>query len=61
MLENYIKHYEDVFYIKVKITPKSKINEVFSVLDDWTVKIRIKNQEKNDLQIKNCYLFYQKF
>lgn len=28
--------------IKVKITPKSSKNELFSVLDDWTLKIRIK-------------------
>lgn len=29
-------------YLRVKVTPKQPKNEFFWVLDDWTLKIRIK-------------------
>ena len=34
-------------FIKVKITPKSPKNEVFWILEDWTIKIKINKIAEN--------------
>jgi uncharacterized protein (TIGR00251 family) len=39
---DYIKLDGDTWLCKIKVTPKQPKTEIFSVLDDWTVKIRLK-------------------
>jgi len=41
-LKDYINFENNIWIAKIKITPKSNKNEFFSVLDDWTLKVRIK-------------------
>lgn len=40
-IREYIRLDWNIWLIKVKITPKQPKNDFFSVLDDWTLKIRI--------------------
>ena len=42
-LKDYIKIENNNAYIKVKVIPKSRESWFFSVMDDWTLKIRIKS------------------
>jgi len=42
-IKNYISINWNKWYLRVKITPKSKITEIFNVLDDNTLKIRVKS------------------
>lgn len=41
-IKHYIKIEDKISLFKIKIIPKQPRNEFFSVLDDWTLKIRIK-------------------
>ena len=43
ILNDFIKKDWNKWYLRVKITPKSIKTEIFSVLEDNTVKIRIKS------------------
>lgn len=44
-------------FLKVKITPKSAKNELFSILDDGTLKIRIKAVPENNKANKELISF----
>jgi uncharacterized protein (TIGR00251 family) len=46
-LKEYIKFENNIWFAKIKVTPKSSKSEFFSVLDDWTLKIRIKAVPEN--------------
>jgi len=46
-LKDYINFEKNVWFAKFKITPKSNKNEFFSVLSDWTLKVRIKAVPEN--------------
>ena len=46
-LKDYIKFEDNIWIVKFKITPKSNKNEFFSILDDWTLKVRIKAVPEN--------------
>jgi len=41
-IQDYIHFKNNVWFAKCKITPKAHKNELFSVLDDGTLKVRIK-------------------
>ena len=41
-IKNYITRDGNKWYLRVKVTPKSPKTEVFAVLDDDTVKIRLR-------------------
>lgn len=41
-IKDYLQQYEKIAYLKIKVVPKSVKNEFFNVMDDWTLKIRIK-------------------
>jgi uncharacterized protein (TIGR00251 family) len=42
-INDYIEIKGKFWYLQIKITPKSKKNEFFNVLDNKTLKIRIKS------------------
>lgn len=42
-IKNYIVINWNKWYLKVKITPKSRVTEFFNVLEDNTLKIRVKS------------------
>jgi len=46
-IKDYIAFEKDIWIAKIKVTPKSNKNEFFSVLDDWTLKVRIKAVPEN--------------
>ena len=46
-LKNYINFENNIAIFKTKITPKASKSEFFSVLDNWTLKIRIKAVPEN--------------
>lgn len=41
-IKNYISINWSKWYLRVKVTPKSRITEIFNVLSDNTLKIRLK-------------------
>ena len=41
-LQKYVKFENNKASLKLKITPKSPKNDFFWILDDWTLKLRIK-------------------
>lgn len=41
-LKDRIKWYDDVWYLNIKVIPQSPQNEIVSIMDDNTIKIRIK-------------------
>jgi len=46
-IKDYITFEKNIWIAKIKVTPKSNKNEFFSVLDDWTLKVRIKAVPEN--------------
>ena len=46
-LKEYIKFENNIWFAKIKVTPKASKSEFFSVLDDLTLKIRIKAVPEN--------------
>ncbi len=40
-IKAYIKEKDWKWYFRIKVIPKAPKNELFSVMDDWTLKIRI--------------------
>lgn len=42
ILKDYINFKNNIWIIKFKITPKSNKNEFYSILDNWTLKVRIR-------------------
>ncbi|MDD4151035.1 MAG: DUF167 domain-containing protein [Candidatus Gracilibacteria bacterium] len=57
-ISDYINFNElNIAYIKVKITAKSSKNELFSVLSDNTLKIRIKGVRENGKANKELISF----
>ena len=46
-LKDYINFENNIWVAKFKITPKSNKNEFFSVLENWTLKVRIKAVPEN--------------
>jgi len=59
-LKDYIKIEANIAIIKVRITPKQPRNEFFSVLDDWTLKIRIAAIPENGKANKELISFLTK-
>lgn len=49
-----------IWFLKIKITPKSQKNEFFSILDNWTLKIRIKAVPENWKANKELISFLSK-
>jgi len=46
-IKDYIEFENNIWIIKIKVTPKANKSEFFSVLSDWTLKIRIKAVPEN--------------
>jgi len=46
-IKDHIKFKNNIWIIKIKVTPKANKSEFFSVLSDWTLKIRIKAVPEN--------------
>jgi len=46
-IKNHIKFENNIWLAKIKVTPKANKSEFFSVLSDWTLKIRIKAIPEN--------------
>jgi uncharacterized protein (TIGR00251 family) len=46
-LKEYISFENNIWFAKIKVTPKAAKSEFFSVLDDGTLKIRIKAVPEN--------------
>jgi len=46
-IKDYIKIENNIWFIKVKVTPKANKSEFFSVLSNWTLKVRIKAAPEN--------------
>jgi len=46
-IKDYIKFEKNIWIAKIKVTPKANKNEFFSILDDWTLKVRIKAVPEN--------------
>ncbi len=46
-IRKFIKFENNIWSAKIKVTPKANKSEFFSVLDDWTLKIRIKAVPEN--------------
>lgn len=46
-IKDYIKFENNIWTAKIKVTPKANKNELFNVLSDWTLKIRIKAVPEN--------------
>ena len=57
ILNDFIKKDWNKLYLRVKITPKSIKTEIFSVLEDNTVKIRIKSPAEKWKANKELILF----
>lgn len=49
-----------VWLIRVKITPNSPKNELFNILEDWTLKIRIKSIPEKGKANKELIKFLSK-
>lgn len=41
-LKNYVKIDWNKWYLQLKVIPNSKNTEFFCVMDDWTIKIKLK-------------------
>jgi len=46
-IKDYIKLENNIWFARIKVTPKSNKSEFFSVLSDWTLKIRLKAVPEN--------------
>ena len=61
ILSNYIEQDEDKFaYLKIKVVPKSRITEFFAIMDDDTLKVRVKSPPENWKANKELILFIAK-
>jgi uncharacterized protein (TIGR00251 family) len=59
-IKNHINFENNIWFIKIKVTPKANKSEFFSVLDDWTLKIRIKAVPENWKANKELISFLSK-
>lgn len=47
-LKDYVKpSISEKTYLRIKVTPRQNKSELFSVMEDWTFKIRIKGVPEN--------------
>ena len=46
-IKDYINFENNIWLAKIKVTPKANKSEFFSILSDWTLKIRIKAVPEN--------------
>ncbi len=59
-IKDYIKFENNIWLVKIKVTPKANKSEFFSVLSDWTLKIRIKAVPENWKANKELISFLSK-
>lgn len=56
----YFKETTDSYYVNIKVIPKSSKTEFFTVMSDWTLKIRIKRVPEKWLANKELIDFLSK-